>query len=314
MRTAPGVSEDLSADEQALLDADRASDQAYAPDVAEAPAPEVDADAAREDEPAAVAPERQKTVPQQALHEERELRKAAEQRLQEAERQRATLEERTNLILQRLNQAQQQSQQDRQPGQEIPSFEQDPAGHLAARQQRLEQTQAEMARAVAAQARQNQIAAAQSQIEAQARAYEHEYAARVPDYDAAAEHLFDSRRRELEAAGWTNAAEVRRMMSDEANMLTAKALADRRNPAEIIYALAKVRGYTPAPPQADAQGGEQQLRTIEQGQQQTRSVGQLRGRGPEAISPQRVANMTPEEFGAFLDKATPDQMKNVFGS
>lgn len=334
----------LSADDQAQIDEMRNNDAgpvgeeeagqaaAAVPDPAEQPeAPQADPAAA----PAAP-PEQQRaaTVPHAALHEERELRKAAEQRLAEIERQaaddrrqRQILEERTNLLLGRMGQLQPAQQPAQQP--QLPPVEQDPLGHFNGRMQQHEQVLGELVRAAQGRGQQEQQAQAVQALQSRMVAAESEFRARTPDYDNAAQHLLDVRHRQLTAAGFTDPAERMAMIRQEAVGLAAQAVRSNRNAGEIVYELAKIVGYAPPAPAAQTNGADngsaapreaaaeadagQRLQTLAQGQQQARSLGNVRGSGPAPVNANTLANMSWEEFHEWANKTTPAQKRQVLG-
>ena len=301
----------LTAAEQAALDADKAAEghgEVEQPGGATSgDATGADAGAAGEAGEAetgadAQATPRQGTVPHAALHEERTRRQETERQLAEERKRSATLEERTNLILQRFAAPQQPAVQTTQTTPEIPSFETDPAGHILGQVRQQGAILGELVQAVTGQSRQNEAAAGMQQLTTRAAAMERDFATANPDYDKASSHLFEMRRQELVAAGWTDPAEIQTMMANEATGLAARALQQGRNPAAVVYELAKLRGYAAAPDPAANGGGNgvvdpaAQLRTIERGQQQSRSVGNLRGAGPAPLTAAALAEMSEADF------------------
>lgn len=293
--------EKLTTEEQALLDEMAA---------AEDPAPDEQVEAAPEEQPEAEGqqPERPKMVDQRALVEERERRREIERQYAEDKRR---WEERFNQVLQRVGQpAQPQPEQTAQKP-PIPDRTTDPVGYLEA--------QAAEAKAEAAAVRQE--LAQRRQVEDQARIVstiqqhavvaEQQFRSTTPDYDAAVAHLRGVRDKELELAGVSNPMERHHLMAQEALAVSARALQDNRNPAEVIYNIAKVRGYAPQPAQ---QPGER-LQNINRGQQQSRaSLGNVRGSGPTGLNINTVLDMDDAAFGKWLEKATPEQKRSVMGA
>ncbi len=337
-----GVTEQLSADEQAAMDADRAAENEEIASAAVQPGDELLAGtpdgavgagdggdpAVGADMPAAdgQAP-RQGMVPHAALHEERTKRQESERQLAEERKRSATLEERTNIILQRFAAPQQQAAPTQTPTlPEIPAFETDPAGHILAKQHQNEAILGELVQAVVGLNRQTEQANGVQQLTQRAAAMERQYAATNPDYDKASAYLYDARRKDLVAVGFTDPAEIEQMMAHEATGLVTRAAQQGRNPAELVYALAKIRGYAPAPPATEdpatatpatntstSNGAVDQLRTIAAGQQQARTVGNLPGSGPVPVTAARLADMTAEEFAEF-QKTKPQAFRDLMGA
>ncbi len=296
----------LTAEERAALDADKAAETAQTEEDAGTATPAATDDAGAADGAAdggadPQATQRQGTVPHAALHEERTRRQETERLLADERKARQTLEERTNLILQRFAAPQQPATQAQPSTPEIPPFDQDPAGHILGQVRQQGAILGELVQAVTGQSRQNEAAAGMQQLTTRAAAMERDFAATNPDYDKASAHLFEMRRQELVAAGWTDPAEIQTMMANEATGLAARALQQGRNPAAVVYELAKLRGYAVAPPPANGAGNgaadaTEQLRTIERGQQQARSVGNLRGAGPAPLTAAALAEMSEADF------------------
>jgi hypothetical protein len=322
---------ELTADEQAVMDQMREADNTplndntpvsgasdNAGDTSDA-----GADPAAATDPAA-ADKRQQMVPHAALHEERERRKEYERQLNEERKARQTLEERTNLVLQQFLQQQKPATNDNaapvQPA--LPTLEQDPVGHIVGLVQRQGGDLEAVRRELAQRQQLDQQAQAIGQLQQQAVAAEREFRATTPDYDAAVSFLQAGRNRELEIAGF--APEQRQaIIMQEALGIVARARQFGRNPAAVIYDLAKARGYTGAPPantNTPPAGSEnvstpaERIQQAAAGQQQARSLSQTRGSGPAPLNAAALVNMSPKDFAAFLEKKTPEQLAEHLGA
>lgn len=236
---------------------------------------------------------RQRMVPHAALHEERERRKQVEK---DAAEQRRRDEERLNLVLQRFAQPQAAPQQPTAPT--LPDPQQDPAGHILGRMQQSEAVLAQVVQALVQQSQQSQQVQAAGGVMQRAIAMEHEFAAQTPDYAQAVIHLKDQRNKELEAAGWADPGERRQIMDAETQNVAQRALQMGKNPAQVVYELAKVRGFqAPAPQQQAAPETGQRLEQIGRGQQQNRnSLSNTRGSGPAPLNANSLLQMNDEEF------------------
>ena len=313
---------DLTAEEQAQLDAERAGEAAAADDTQQPPpdnsAQEGGAQSAGEEggEGDAAAQQQQpRMVDHAALVEERERRREIEKRAQEADKRATVAEERLNLILQRAQQNAAQQQGDPQTPQ-IPDFAQDPVGHLAARLQHSERALAQVAGYLGQQRQQGDQERNMRALEARAVALEGEFRAKTPDYDDAVRHLITGRHRELEMAGYRDPAERQLILAEEARMLVAKAMQDGSDPAQMTYEIAKLRGYAPAQGQQQPQApsATDRMQTIARGQQQARTLSTVSGAEPNAITGRTVANWSDAEFEKWLEKATPEQLQAVMGA
>jgi hypothetical protein len=270
-----------------------------APPLAEpaAPAPPAETEIATPpvSEPtAAESPEtKTKTVPHAALHEERALRKAAEKRAQ-------LLEERTNLMLQHLQQGR---APEGAPGLPVPpSYEQDREGHL---RRTLDIQNAALHKLLSEQAERHATGTAQvevNQLYNRAAAGELEFARANPDYGDAMAFLAGTNDRFLTAQGY--APPHRAILLQQQKLAVArKALAEDRNPAEVLYEMAQAIGWrkpSAAPPAASAE----RLSAVERGQRQGATLSQVRGAGPQPLTAQRLLEMSDSEFARVI--ATPE--------
>jgi hypothetical protein len=254
-------------------------------------------------------------VPLAALHEERERRKESDRRLQ-------TLEERTNLLLQRIGQPVPQAEQKpaEPPKPEIPALDKDPVGHILGTQQELArqlQTNTQTTQQQQAQIN-NQLQAMQvlSALTQRAKAVEAQFELDNPDYGQAVNHLRRVRHQELQALGYDDPAERGNIIDQEGLGVAARSFQTGRNPAEAIYNLAKMRGWAPPapaqstsaePPVEPAQPAsptaDQRLQNIAAGQQHARSLGNLGGRGPAPMTATRLLEASDADFAKMLETA-----------
>lgn len=256
-------------------------------------------------------------VPHGALHEERELRKAAEARAK-------LLEERTNIILEKFGQPTQAPAPVVQPiaADEIPSLETDPLGHILGQMKAQAKEQEELKKNLSERAQQDQQTFAVQRLTGTAVSMEQEFARATPDYNEAASFLREGRRQEYTAMGY-NPQQVEQAIQQEALGIANMALQRGQNPAEVIYTLAKTRGFAKAPPappavqenglpipQENAQSAER-LATVAKGQQQNQSLGNIRGSAPAPLTAQKLLEMSPDEFAKVLN--TPEG-RNLMGA
>lgn len=313
----------LTAEEQALLDADAAATAGEAdqqgggtrppkqpkpPQRTVAPAPEAGQDdqgqeGEGDDESQGQEGKPAKMVPHSALHAEREERKKAQARAE-------LLEKRTNIILERLmaQQSAPQQQQQKPPEVVIPDKDEDPAGWVAATMQQMakkletyEQRDQQQAQAqTQAQQRQEVI----NTIINQAVPLEKEFSAVTPDYNDASEFLQASRAAEYEALGWTQ-QQIQNQINQDKLTIAAAALDGGKNPAEVVYNLAKLRGYvkkgSPAKQQQQSLSATERLAALRAGTEQGQSLSQGRGAPPRKITADVLANMSDAEFSKAIE-------------
>jgi hypothetical protein len=122
-----------------------------------------------------------------------------------------------------------------------------------------------------------------------------EFKKTAPDYDDALQHVLESRKQELMAMG-ANEYEASQRVGVEAQELATNALRAGQNPGQIVYNLAKLRGY--AAKQAAAK-----LETVSRGQAASQSLSGASG-GAEKVdlSMKEIDSMSDKEFDAWWAK------------
>lgn len=235
-------------------------------------------------------------VPHEALHAER-------QRAAAAIRQAQLATARMNAL---INARQGQGGEQQIP--QMPDPSQDPLGYLQAMEQRIARFEQE--RAQENEYRQVDMALEQD---------EQLFALNVPDYDQASDYYVASRARELLAFHAPDQA--RRIMEQEARAIAQQAWQRGQSAAEVVYSLAQARGWQPGQgqqqgqPQGQQQGqqqghqpqrqgptAQQRIASINQGQQQSRSLsgGGAAGQRTEQLNAEALLNMSDEEFEEYL--------------
>lgn len=265
----------------------RATDGTFAPkgaSEAEAPIP---------------APKPRKNVPLSELLEERKSRQQFEKDLQAAREEKAKLEGAFQALSQRFAQPQEQA-----PKQ--PTIEEDPVAVLRQTQGQL----AEMQR----QQQEQQITA---QFSNHVRSLAESFKATVPDYADALKFAGEARRKQLAYFGMPPQAIEQQLQRDEFE-LSAAALQNGRNPAQVIYETAQLWGYrAPQPgmaqtngaaPAPQANGTGPNLDTIARGQTAARSLGNVGGAAPNTLTGiDRMATMSEKELAAL----SPEEFRKI---
>jgi len=296
----------LNADEQKYFDSKgTAAPASPAPAATDPPAAST-ADSAAARAPAAEA----KTVPLAALHEERERRKELQRQIEDVNRR---ADERFSLIAQKLAASAPAAEAKR----EMPDPEKDAVGAIRMTAEEVK-VLSDFKRRVEAQAVQSQ---AMQAVFAHAARLENEFEARTPDFKAASAFLRDARAQELSTLG-VDAYHVQQVLGLEKLQLAQLALQHGRNPAEVIYALAKSRGYSPnagapkAPASAktDGDGEAAKLARIARGQEAGTSLGAASGAAPGKTGIEALLAMSDAEFSTALDKMSADQLRQHFGN
>jgi hypothetical protein len=235
------------------------------------------------------------TVPQGALHAEREKRKASEERerakdaeLQAAREQLAAIAKMREQIAARKPE---------------PMPEADDPAALEHLRQRLAQTEATVTRygqQIDTQAADNAEALQLQSIMAHS---EQAYRAERPDYDEAIKHVVVARGQELQLFG-LSPADVQNTIAAEAADIVRSAIAQGLNPAELGYRIAVSRGYRPAGEQQPEGKAVDKLAAIAKAQGGPKSLGQLSGSAPKQMNAEAVAALSSEDFEALY--STPE--------
>jgi hypothetical protein len=268
-------------------------------DLAEAPEEPVEPEAV--EAPADEVPEEkqeEKTVPYNALHEERMLRKEASAEAAVVREKMARMEERFAIMQER----------NATPPEPEPEFDDDPAAFL---NQKVETQQAQLD-ALMAQAKGNVEAQAQqtnfNNMMGSYKAAVDTYAETTPEVTEAYNALFTGRVADYEAAGYTEQEATQFAQQDEVSIVQ-KAFTDGVNPGERIMALAKARGWEKAAPAKQASS--EKLATIEKGQKVAKTLG---GGTPDTpLSLEALADMSDEDFDKNWNLAMGAKSTSIYG-
>lgn len=241
--------------------------------------------------------ERPKFVPHQALHEERERRKALEKEVQTAREERARFDERLKVI--------QEMNRRPEPQPEQKSVLDDPVAAL----ERLTQ-EAEDAKRQTQEREQGQRAW-QDFTSAYAAKVE-EFKQIEPDFDDAYKFLSNHRFQELIEAGYPPAQAQAQAQQDEANIVW-QAMQKGVNPGETLLKIAKHRGYAKKAVAPAARTSEEQIDKIADAKARNGSfTGSGGGPGNDEMNADRLARMPQAEFDAWCNKH-PSKAKRLMG-
>jgi hypothetical protein len=273
---------------------------------AEPAAAEPDAEA-----PAEEKPKREGTVPQGALHAEREKRKSVEAELTTAREQRKSVEAELTTAREQLQAIAELRRQiaERQPA-PLPAAD-DPAAldHLRQRIEQQDHTLNQFQQQRDSEAvNQAEIMQLRSVMETS----EGQFRAAQPDYDQAVDYVMQARARELSLYG-LNPMQVQQAIAEEVTDIARTAVAQGRNPAELGYQIALSRGYRPAQVEHAAApsggGAVAQVEAIARGQAANKSVGSGSGVRTQQLNAEAIVAMSPDEFDALY--STPEGRKLI---
>lgn len=145
------------------------------------------------------------------------------------------------------------------------------------------------------------------------------FEAKTPDFKAGYNFLLNTRAAELIAIGFDDPKVLQESGADPADVQAAAkalhdalvadeyAIADRafkskKSPAEIIYNLAKQRGYKAEAKADGPKPGEQKLDQIERGQQANKTLNAGGGPGADDMTAERLLSMPMDEFESYAEK------------
>lgn len=233
-------------------------------------------------------------VPQGALHQERERRKATEAQFQTLQQQLAELQAKLNPP----------------PEIVIPDPILDPKGF---REFQIKQI-TERAEEKAAAERQAMEAQQQQLVMTRLNQDVATFKATTPDYDNAFQHAVKARQQELAFYG-NSPEQIASQMEVDVQAIVQQAYSQGRNPAELFYEYAKMRGYSAAPVAAPVVSqAAVQVQALAEAQRQTQSLSPAGGPANDGgMTIETLSKMSEAEL-AKMPKAQRDEvMRKVMG-
>lgn len=187
----------------------------------------------------------------------------------------------------------------------IPDVETDPIGNIEALRKialKLTQREQETQRQTQAQtAQQRQF----QQINTRMQEYEADFIETNPDYNDAAKHFREARILELQEQGY-DGDELTKALTAELVGLVARSLQSGKDPAEVVYRLAKNRGFGASAGKTDLaplDKANKKLETIDRGQKASRSLSGMSGKmGDGELSAESVTKLEGAAFDAAFAK------------
>jgi len=236
---------------------------------------------------------RKQLVPLGALQEERTKRQEREAELNREREANRVLQERFNQFL--MQQQQQQAPQQQQQEQQVPNFIDDPEGYIKAREAQLEQRMAQFEQYVNGTAGQQQAQQQHVQLTQRVTADEQAFAKDTPDYKDATTFFTERKLAEYATLGLDPTTASQQLARDYTG-IAQLAYKNGKNPAEVMYNLAKTFGF---------QAGQQQQQQQQQKKTPPTSLSSLDGvaRAPDEkgkLTAARIAEMNDKEFDEFF--------------
>ena len=231
--------------------------------------------------------------PRVALREERERRRAAEAEVQKARENLAQMA----AVLHAMRQQLPKNQQQPEPAEQPPDFNQDPAGYLRYQvetlRNQLSTVNAEIQRRAQLESAQQQFAEAVSTVNR----FESEFAQSNPDYYDAVDYMRERLAKKLEITG-TPKDQIPGIVAQQMRTFGIVKLRAGQNPAEQIFALAKLEGYTGPRESTSAK-----LSAVAQGQAGSRGARPSAPATQGKLTPESLAQMSYSELAKLDDDA-----------
>lgn len=151
-----------------------------------------------------------------------------------------------------------------------------------------------------------------------------QFRAKSPDFDAAYNHLLNSRADELRAMGYNDPAQLHQALTNDEVNIAKQAAANGASAAEIIYNLAKLRGYAKPEPKPDpdeaakaaaaaSKAASDKIETINRGQAANKSLSNTGGSaGDGDMTGEMLLKLPMDEFEAWCTK-NPAKAKRLMG-
>ncbi len=196
--------------------------------------------------------EKQATVPHAALHEARMQNKQLQEELKATREAQQRMEGTFQKLLGSLNEK------------PIPKYDEDPLGHMAARNETLEKELKSVSEKLDGMTKQSSQTAFMQQMNDQVGSAEAEFRSAHPDYDQALKYLKDVTRSDLSDQGYDAAAIEQTLQAGKLGLAHA-ALQQGKNPAQVIYERAKRYGFR-------GQASEDKIATLAKGQALSKTV------------------------------------------
>lgn len=144
---------------------------------------------------------------------------------------------------------------------------------------------------------------------------ETQFAQATPDYGDAVKFLVESRERELSLMGH-NPDMVRQVLAQEANAIFDQGMAIGKNPAQIMYEFAKMRGWSgqQATPSPATQPQAQQIEALARAQRNTGSLATAGGPANTGeITVEQLSRMSESELRAMPKAKRDELMRKAMG-
>lgn len=266
--------------------------------------------------------ENEQPVVTKTPHEEQieNLNIALKQERQEAKERDRRTEERLRLLQSVVEQR--QAPQVQQQQETIPDVDKDPLGtlkYVVGKIRQGDQTQQQTQQQQQEQFYRQQIVGEASRMEAEFLSQQPDFDASTrtsPTYNEASNFLVTMRKAELTATGSYNPMQINQILVNETVELARQSLQNGRNPAQVIYDIAKARGFAPKAKAAPQETESEKISRIAKGQEAGFSLSQAGGSKAPAnkgLDAKSLATMSEDDFNSFMAKAKKSELRSLFG-
>lgn len=140
---------------------------------------------------------------------------------------------------------------------------------------------------------------------------------KTPDFKDAYVHLIENMHRELEALGMSDPAARNKTIAEREKDFVQEALRNKRSPSELLYTIAKTRGFSPKVPEAqpapEANKAAEKIDNIKRGQGSVVSLAKAGGSGGDVLTLETLAAMSEDEFASVAKKLGKSQLRAMMG-
>lgn len=238
-----------------------------------------------------------------AFHAERERRKAAEGRINELSEKFSRADERLRLLTEAMQPQQEQA----------PDPEKDLFGYIKWQDRRIAELSGKVEGTVKQTQEQQAAQKADSDLYNAYLADAREFSTKTADFANAYQHLLSARDRQLTKLGYS-AQERQSVIHNEEKGLVQRAIQLGRSPAEMLYELAGELGYKkPEPKVEPTNSAADQIAKIKQGQEASKTLSAAGGSPTDVLTAEALANMSEEDFAAWMAKTPKHQQRSMMG-
>lgn len=253
-----------------------------------------------------------KFVPHQALHAERERRKAAEATARSLEEKFARADERLAL----LNEIIAESNRGGEPAPKKPADDQpiDPASDIFGAFQQAMRKIESLEKKLTDGERRTEV---QNATRTLAKTYENDAATFMreqPAFGEAYSFLMNGMHRELEVMGIADEGERNAIIAQREQDMVSGIIAKKGSPAKTLYNLAVARGFkATAAEKQNVDEAAKRIESLQNGQKASFSLTGAGGASGEGLTAHALASMPIDEFGDVIRKLSPAEYRRLLG-